>query len=256
MYEKVDEFLYNIKLIETINFKAIPFLRSFGYNAVKTENFTDIMIFGKINYLNLLPFHIFIKKYMKHSQQKSMVHYKKGVPSEVNKAFKQRRVDAAFVSSVETKKYQSIDLGIVAKKEVLSVLVIPGEMQDDKASATSNVLARRLGVKGRVLIGDAALKHHLEFHNGVDLAKLWHDKHRLPFVFAKLCYHKKGLYLKKLSRTFLNKEIKIPQYLLKKASLETGIAVKDISYYLSKISYEIDPHAKRSLKKFLKKPRS
>jgi len=211
------------------------------------------MIFGKINYLNLLPFHIFIKRYMKHSQQKSMVHYKKGVPSEINKAFKQRRVDAAFVSSVETTKYQSIDLGIVAKKEVLSVLVIPGEMQEDKASATSNVLARHLGVNGRVLIGDAALKHYLEFHSGIDLAKLWHEKHHLPFVFAKLCYHKKGFYLKRLSRNFLNKEVKIPQYLLKKASVETGISVKDIRHYLSKISYEIDPRAKKSLKKFLKK---
>lgn len=214
------------------------------------------MIFGKINYLNLLPFHIFIKRYMKHSQQKSMIHYKKGIPSEINKAFKQRRIDAAFVSSVETTKYKCIDLGIVAKKEVLSVLVIPGDVQEDKASATSNVLASHLGIKGQVLIGDAALRYHLEFNNGIDLAKVWNEKYHLPFVFARLCYHKKALYLKRLSRTFLNKKVKIPQYLLRKASLETGVNVKDIQYYLSKISYEIDPHAQKSLKKFLKKSRS
>lgn len=213
------------------------------------------MIFGKINYLNLLPFHIFIKRYMKNSQQKSMIEYKKGVPSEINRAFSKRRIDAAFVSSIHATKYPSVDLGIVAKKEVLSVLVIPGEMKDDTASATSNVLARRLNVKGRVLIGDAALKHHLESKNGIDLANLWYEKHHLPFVFAKLCYHKKGYYLKKLSQSFLKREIRIPQYLLKKASKETEISIKDIRYYLTKISYEIDPNAKRSLKKFLKKPK-
>lgn len=213
------------------------------------------MIFGKINYLNLLPFHIFIKRYMKNSQQKSMINYKKGVPSEINRAFAKRRVDAAFVSSVQTTKYRTVDLGIVAKKEVLSVLVIPGEMQNDTASATSNVLARRLNITGRVLIGDAALKHHLAFNDGIDLAKLWYEKYHLPFVFARLCYHKKGHYLKKLSLSFLKKEVKIPQYLLKKASMETGISVQDIRFYLTKISYEIDPHAKRSLKKFLKKPK-
>lgn len=183
-----------------------------------------------------------------------MVHYKKGVPSEINKAFKKRRIDAAFVSSVEAVKYPCIDLGIVAKKEVLSVLVIPGEDQEDKASATSNVLARRLNVKGKVLIGDAALKHQLSVNNGIDLAKLWYDKHHLPFVFARLCYHKKGLYLKKLSRNFLHEKVNIPQYLLRKASKESGVSVTDIRYYLTKISYEIDPHAKKSLKKFLKKP--
>ena len=185
-----------------------------------------------------------------------MIDYKKGVPSEINRAFSKRRIDAAFVSSVQATKYQSIDLGIIAKKEVLSVLVIPGKMEDDAASATSNVLARRLNVQGRVLIGDAALKHHLEFNDGIDLAKLWYERHHLPFVFAKLCYHKKGPYLKKLSQSFLKRKVKIPQYLLKKASLETGISVTDIRYYLTKISYEIDPHAKRSLKKFLKKPKN
>ena len=82
------------------------------------------MIFGKIDYLNLLPFHVFIKRYMNNSRLHTSINFKKGVPSQINHAFKKRRVDAAFVSSVETSKYKSLNVGIVAKKEVLSVLLL------------------------------------------------------------------------------------------------------------------------------------
>lgn len=211
------------------------------------------MIFGKIEYLNLLPFHIFIKRYMRSSRLHTTINFKKGVPSQINHAFKMRRVDAAFISSVQASGYKSIDLGIVAKKEVLSVIIIPDQPhQDDTASATSNQLARKLNLKGKVLIGDAALKYQLEHGNGIDLAKVWYDRHRQPFVFAKLCYHHKGEYLQKLSKRFLDKKVRIPHYILKKASKDTGIAMQDIRYYLTKISYDVDTKAQRSLYKFLK----
>ncbi len=209
------------------------------------------MIFGKIDYLNLLPFHVFIKRHMRSSRLHSTIHYKKGVPSQINAAFKKRRVDAAFISSIESKKYNCLDLGIVAKKEVLSVLLIPGEEQKDAASASSNALAQKLGLKGRVLIGDAALRYYLSHQDAVDMASVWYEKHRLPFVFARLCFHKKGCYLKKLGREFLKHPTKIPYYQLKKASQKSGIPVKDIQFYLTKISYHIDPHGKKALKKFL-----
>ncbi len=212
------------------------------------------MIFGKIDYLNLLPFHIFIKRYIRSSRLHTTINFKKGVPSEINHAFKMRRVDAAFISSVHTAGCKSLDLGIVAKKEVLSVVIIPDEThQDDKASATSNQLARKLNLKGKVLIGDAALKYQLEHGNGIDLAKVWYDKHRKPFVFAKLCYHHKGAYLEKLAKKFLEKKVRIPHYILKKASKQTGVSMQDIRYYLTKISYDVDTKAQRSLYKFLKK---
>ncbi len=211
------------------------------------------MIFGKIDYLNLLPFHIFIKRYMNNSRLHTTINFKKGVPSQINAAFKKRRIDAAFVSSVETAKYKSLNIGIVAKKEVLSVLLIPNEtLKKDTASATSNQLAKVLGLKGQVLIGDAALNYQLNHDDAIDLAKLWYEKHHLPFVFAKLCYHKKTAYLEKLSQKFLRKRVKIPYYLLLKASRQSGVSMKDIKHYLTKISYEIDAPAQKSLRKFLK----
>lgn len=210
------------------------------------------MLFGKIDYLNLLPFHVFIKRHARSLRQHSVIHYKKGVPSQINKAFKKRRIDAAFISSVESQKFSCLDLGIVAKKEVLSVLVLPGISKEDSASATSNALAKQLNIQGEVIIGDRALKHYLESGVGVDLAKVWYDKTQLPFAFARLCYHKKGCYLKKMVKAYKKSPTKIPQYLLKKASIKSEISQKNIRAYLKKISYDIDTKGKKSLKKFLR----
>ncbi|MCK4875310.1 MAG: hypothetical protein KAS26_05630, partial [Sulfurimonas sp.] len=127
------------------------------------------MVFGKIEYLNLLPFHVFMKRFTKSSQQSMSMHYQRGVPSKINEKFLSRRIDAAFISSISAKKYQNVDLGIIAKKEVLSVLVIP-HVKDisDTESATSNVLAKVLDIKGEVLIGDKALKYYLQGKPHVD----------------------------------------------------------------------------------------
>ena len=79
------------------------------------------MVFGKIEYLNLLPFHIFMKRFTKSTQQSMSMEYKKGVPADVNKQFLQKRVDAAFISSIKAKNHSHINLGIIAIIEVLRV---------------------------------------------------------------------------------------------------------------------------------------
>jgi chorismate dehydratase len=209
------------------------------------------MIFGKIEYLNLLPFHLFMKRFTRNSQAKAIMNYKKSVPAKINKAFLNRRVDAAFISSIAAKKQRHINLGIIAKKEVRSVLCIPSKRdKNDVESASSNVLAKVLHQRGEVLIGDKALRYALQKSDYVDLAKLWHQKYKLPFVFALLCYHKDKKVYKKIEREFLKKRQKIPAYLLKNAAKRTNIAPKDILEYLELISYKLDNKAKLGLKKF------
>lgn len=209
------------------------------------------MIFGKIEYLNLLPFHVFMKRFTKTAQQAQSMHYKRGVPAEVNKKFLSHKVDAAFISSISAKKYKNVNLGIIAKKEVWSVLVVPQvDNEKDTASASSNILANILEVRGKVLIGDAALKHYLQGKEGIDLAGMWHEKYQLPFVFAVLCFHNQKNIYKSIEKEFLKQKIKIPQYILKQASKRTGIQSKDILDYLEYISYDLDMKAQRGLHKF------
>ena len=147
------------------------------------------MIFGKIEYLNLLPFHVFMKRFTKSSQESQSMQYYKNIPSVVNARFISRRADAAFISSISAKKYKHVSLGIIAKKEVLSVLVVPNAThKQDRASASSNALANVLGVEGEVMIGDKALHYFYEGKEHIDLAKEWNSRYRLPFVFALLRY--------------------------------------------------------------------
>jgi len=215
------------------------------------------LIFGKIEYLNLLPFHVFMKRFVKSSQDKKIMQHYKSVPSAVNKKFTSRRVDAAYISSISAKKYKHVNLGIIAKKEVLSVLVVPNTKdKKDTESATSNVLAKVLELQGEVLIGDKALKHYLQNKPSVDLAKLWNDKYNLPFVFALLCFHKDKHLYKNIEKKFLKQKVKIPQYILTHASSKTNIQNKDILNYLSFISYDLDYKAKKGLSLFYKKVNS
>lgn len=209
------------------------------------------MIFGKIEYLNLLPFYVFMKRYARSTRHHMSLQYKKGVPSKINRDFKARRVDAAFISSIAARGHRAAPLGIIARKEVLSVLLISGEESiEDNASATSNVLAKVLGLRGEVVIGDNALRLYLSGSDAYDLAGLWNERYRLPFVFAVLCHHHQEQAMETLSRTFLRRRHKIPQYLLKKASVQTGVATSDILHYLEFISYRMDPKASKGLKKF------
>jgi len=210
------------------------------------------MLFGSISYLNLLPFQVFLKRYISNNAAKMSFRYKRAVPSQINKALKRKEVHAAFISSVESRKSKCTDLGIIAHKKVYSVLLLEGDNQADPASASSNQLAKILDLQGKVLIGDAALKYYLDGGEGIDLAEAWYEKTGLPFVFARLCYNKHRESIEKLAKRFANTKVKIPQYILKKEAKKRGITPKQLSWYLGYIHYEMDWKAKRSLMLFLK----
>ncbi len=52
------------------------------------------MLFGKIDYINLLPFHIFLKRRSLQNSFKKAIEYKKDIPSNINKKFINKKVDA------------------------------------------------------------------------------------------------------------------------------------------------------------------
>ncbi|MDM5263715.1 hypothetical protein PF327_05830 [Sulfurovum sp. XTW-4] len=213
------------------------------------------MLFGSISYLNLLPFQVFLKRYISNNASKMTFRYKRAVPSQINKALKRREINAGFISSVESAQCKCTDLGIIANQKVYSVLLLEGESEMDPASATSNQLAHLLGLKGKVLIGDAALKHYLHEGEGIDLAEAWYKETGLPFVFARLCYNKHEEAIQKMARAFSQTKVKIPQYILKKEAKKRGITPKQLTWYLSHIHYQMDDKAKKSLKLFLDKTR-
>ena len=198
-----------------------------------------------------------MKRFTKNSQQKLAMEYKKNVPAKVNRDFLRKSVDAAFISSIKAQKQNHVNLGIIAKKNVRSVLVIPSkESKSDVESASSNLLANILHIQGEVIIGDKALRYALKNSDYIDLAEVWHKKYNLPFVFALLCYHKDKKLYKKIEKEFLKREVKIPQYLLKEASKRTNIETQEIRNYLKLISYRVDYKAKKAVKKFYKEEKA
>lgn len=210
------------------------------------------MRFGSISYLNLLPFQLFLKRHLKHSSAKMGFRYKRAVPSKINALLKRKEVDAGFISSIASQKFKCTQLGIIACKKVYSVLVLPEPQAKDPASATSNALAKLLHIKGRVIIGDAALKRYFEEDNATDLAEAWYQKTGLPFVFGRLCYNKHGKAIKKLAKRFARTKIKIPQYILKQEAKKRGITPAQLLWYLDHIYYQMEEKENRSLKLFLK----
>jgi chorismate dehydratase len=209
------------------------------------------MRFGRIEYLNLLPFHVFMKRYVRSSQAQMMLRHGANVPSAINRAYRTGRVDAAFISSIRAKKERHLGLGIIADGTVQSVLLIPSDTPAaDRASETSNALAAVLGLQGRVLIGDPALR---AFHGGieaVDLAAAWKARYGLPFVFALLCYRGDAVQMRRLGRAFDRHPKKIPQYLLQKASERTGVTPRGIREYLTHIHYRMDHRSQRAVELF------
>jgi len=201
-------------------------------------------LLGHIDYINLLPFYVFMKKHY------SYYTTKKSYPSKINKMFEKKIIDAAFISSIKSKNKKCLDAGIVANKKVLSVLVCKGENKDDFESNTSNILAKVLKENGEVIIGDKALIKFYEQNNCKDLAKVWYDKYHLPFVFARFCINKDTKEYKKMINHFLNTKIYIPQYILKK--YKGNLSNKQLKEYLNLISYKIGYKEKKSLKKFFK----
>lgn len=217
------------------------------------------MIFGKIDYINLLPFHIFLKRSSMGNAFKKTVLFNKGVPSLINSKFQKRQVTAAFISSIKSNKKnaRTLPVGIVAKKNVKSVIIKNGISKDDPASATSNALSKILGLRGEVSIGDDALRKYIKNPDlYIDLAEKWTEKFHLPFVFAVFCVNKHFSIYKKLANNFRNKKIKVPQYILNDYADKRGIRAKEIKDYLKLISYKINKKEQSGLKLFLKKSRN
>ncbi len=212
------------------------------------------MRFGKIDYLNMLPFDVFIKSYPTPCSFKQFLRLKKTYPSKLNKSFLFRRIDAGFISSIAGYSFalHSYSLGIVAYKEVLSVLVVDAKNAFDKESASSNALSKVLGLKGEVLIGNKALQFYYSNpkKDFIDLAALWYEKKRLPFVFGRLCYYQNKDFYKRLSLAFKHQKTKIPYYILKEAALKTNLKRQDILNYLQKIYYTLGKKEQLGLKAF------
>ncbi len=197
-----------------------------------------------------------MKRFLRYSGMKQSMEYHKSVPAKINEKFSAKRVDGAYISSINSRKCRRPKLGIIAKKEVKSVLVIPHlPSQNDIESATSNALAKILQLEGKILIGDKALRYALEHDDYIDMAALWYERTGLPFVFATLCFNKKSSFAKKLERNFTKKAslIKIPRYILQKASQKSSIPQNEILAYLQLIEYTLNTKSRKSLQKFLNK---
>jgi chorismate dehydratase len=210
--------------------------------------------FGSISYLNLLPFQVYLKRRSPSTQFAQMLRWRRAVPSAINRQFRRREIDAAFISSVASAKAPCTDLGIVADGAVRSVLLIPGEHREDRESESSNALAKVLGLKGEILIGDKALIYHLQGGKAIDLAQAWKEHTGLPFVFARLCYTRNGKRIRRLAADFAKqKPTRIPNYLLRREAAKRGIGSKELQWYLKHIGYQLGWKEKKSLKRFLRK---
>lgn len=212
------------------------------------------IIFGKIDFINLLPLHIYLKKYPLPSGIKKAMEYKKGIPSKLNKELHYRRVGAAVISSITSRQkgYKKLDIGICAHKKVQSVLVQKGVSDEkDPASATSNMLALVLKQHGRVIIGDKALRLYLQSPSEfIDLCTAWHEKYGLPFVFARFCCVSNINFFKKIFLPFLRTKIFIPRYILDFYAHSRQISSKHIKAYLNLIYYKISFKEEKALKLF------
>ncbi|MCH5313225.1 MAG: menaquinone biosynthesis protein [Helicobacter sp.] len=217
------------------------------------------MRFGKIEYLNLLPFDVFIKKYPTPTHFKAFLGLKKSYPARLNRDFLYRRIDAGFISSIAgydcVRQKKATMAGIVAKGAVWSVLVLPKAKKDDYQSASSNALAQVLDVEGEVLIGDRALRYKLSGGEGIDLGQKWWEKHHLGFSFGRLCFHQYAHFYRHLACAFVRKPVKIPHYILQERSRQSAIASKDILAYLKHIHYRIGKKESIALSRFYAKMR-
>ncbi|MRI84201.1 MAG: menaquinone via futalosine step 1 [Nitratiruptor sp.] len=207
------------------------------------------MVIGKIDYINLLPFYLFLKRSLPNGPKAALEHHK-DVPAQINIAFKRGHIEAAMISSIVSPPYRCSDLGIIAHGAVLSVLVCPGASREDLESNTSNVLAQILGQEGEVVIGDKALLRSRK-EGCRDLAQLWYERYKLPFVFARFCFRKRHRHYEKLANRFLATPIKIPHYILHHYARKSGLSPKQIRTYLHHIHYRIGHKERIALKRFL-----
>ncbi len=217
------------------------------------------MRFGKIDYLNLAPFDVFIKKYPIQNSFKLFINKHKSYPSKLNKEFLFKKIDAGFISSIAGIKSKKTKSGIISYGEVWSVIAIKNDSKFDYQSASSNALSIILKINGEVLIGDRALKYKLNNHKTnkdyIDLGLEWYRKHKLPFVFGLLCCNKYEKLYNNISKSFNNKNIKIPYYILQEYSNKSKIEKNDIKNYLKHIHYKISNKSKISLFRFYRAAR-
>ncbi|WP_104759763.1 MqnA/MqnD/SBP family protein [Helicobacter bizzozeronii] len=215
------------------------------------------MRFGKIDYLNLLPFDVFIKAYPTPISFKQFLNHRKTYPAKLNQDFLFRRIDAGFISSiagfVAWRKKQVTPCAIIGYKKVLSVLVVLQDEGIDTQSATSNALCQVLGLKGQVLIGDRALRFYYRKEpkrDFVDLAQVWYQKRKLPFVFGRFCYQAHGKFYTQIAHAFCKRPTKIPHYILEQKTQESQLKRQQILHYLKHIHYKIGAKEEFSLRCF------
>jgi len=207
--------------------------------------------FGKIDYLNLLPFDFFIKS-SNHTYIKKAI--KRSHPAHITELFLKKKVNAAFISSIKSKRQKCLDAGIVADGEVLSVFVCEGEDKDDSESKSSNALKNILNLKGKVVIGNKALQmYHKNKENCIDMAKEWKRQTGLPFAFATFCVNSNVKYYDKIIKQFLKQKVKIPYYIKKREALRLKLPLSLVELYLKKITYGIGKDEKKAIKLFLTK---
>ncbi len=217
------------------------------------------MNFGKIDYLNLLPFHVFLKRAKLSNAQKKGIEAKKGVPSKLCDDLKARRIDAAVISSIEARKFKRLNMGICAKNEVISVLVRKNSARKlDAESRSSNMLSKILGLNGEVIIGDKALKAYLNEGKAefFDLGQQWKQRTNLPFAFGQFACVKNEKVYKKIIKLFLKQKIHIPRYILNSYAKSRNIPADKILWYLNYIHYKISPKEQKALKIFISKARA
>ncbi len=225
------------------------------------------MRFGKIEYLNLVIFDVFAKRYSATSNFKSILNLKKSYPSKLNTKFLFNRIDAGFISSIAGMKSHFANkvcmAGIIAQREVWSVLILDLESKSDYQSATSNALCKVLDKHGEVIIGDRALKLFYENRNHnakiLDMAALWYEKYSLPFVFGRMCFNKHGNFYTNLINSFNKKlgrnhkrykGVKVPHYIIMQYVDRIQISKKFALEYLEKIYYTISKKELIALERF------
>lgn len=232
---------------------------------------------GIIDYLNIYPIYNHLKKCQ-------FCEFIFNHPSTLNRLIKSGKIDISPSSSLEYLKNKDLyylfdEFSISSRKKILSVILysdIPIEKVDDNTniflspySTTSNALIKIIffeffnkfpkfsqnnnseNMISKVIIGDEALKVYFSKKRYVyDLAEIWYNFTKLPFVFG-LWIGNKDSYLKK------QELFKIFYKILKKAirGYKIPLSYKDFSQeqienYFENIDYNLNETHKKSLKLF------
>ena len=235
---------------------------------------------GKINYLNVYPLY-------KNLNDFELI---EGEPSYLNILLRKGKIDLSPSSSFEyfenQDNYSIIrDLSISSKDKVLSVVFVttkPIEKMDNDeiclspASSTSNSLIKiilyeffnKKGVtfksskknmftldKNQVLIGDPALAIYLKppkNHFVYDMARLWYNYTKLPFVFALWLVNKNIIDEKKDYLKVFIDTIKKNKDQCSLPEIYKNFTKEEIKKYFSYIDYDLNKKHVKSLELYAK----